>query len=260
MSTDDMRLVPPGDSHTNCLLSNLPAVPTKKQLETLDGIGGLWFCLAAVAPFVILALIGGWGETFQSGDASAYILGAIVVCVAESIFQQKDDNFATLKRYWSKSSHWGPRYSVSLSAFGAIVLFTWNMYFAIHDRHVGTPSVDWVQILIFCIALFSLPGIRFTATPYSGEEEWTDTLRKRIEYLHSKATRFVQEAEKYQLDDPLLKGYSKLEIAEERFKDIDDLWCASQAHNRSLELEERRREAPVSAAIYIWSFIRDFWH
>src|ERR1700722_18848723 len=141
MSTDDVGFVPSDDSHTNCLLNNSPAVPTEKQLDTLGGTPGSWFLLAVLVPFVILVLIGGWGETFQSGDASVYVLGAVVVCFVESIFQQREDNFATLKKYRSElSTYWGPLYTVGLGVSTGMVLFAWNLYFAIHDRHVAAPS------------------------------------------------------------------------------------------------------------------------
>jgi hypothetical protein len=240
MSTDGVGFPPSRDYSENCLLNNLPPVPTKHQIDTLDGAQGIWFILAAVVPFIILVLIGGWGGMFQSGDASAYIVGAIVVCFAESIFQLREENFSTLKKYWSgRSTYWGPLYTVGLGVFTGIVCFVWNIYFAIHDRHVGTPSVDWVQILVFCISLIYLPGIRFTATAYAGEAEWNDPLRKRISYLHSKAMRSARDAEKYQLDGQFWKSHSKMDTARSLFEDIDDFWCASQARNRADELLKR---------------------
>jgi hypothetical protein len=230
MSTDGTGFVQPGDYSTNCLLNNFPPVPTKHQLETLEGSPSGWFFIAIVAPFIILVLVGGWGETFQSGDASAYIVGAVIVCVAESILQQREDNFATLKRYWNnRRSQWGPLYSVALAPVCGIAIFIWSIYFAIHDRHVGTPTVDWVQILFFFISLPALASIRFTATPYSGESEWTDLLHRRISYLHSKAMRLVRDAESCPLNDQHNICLSKLESARSAFEDIDDFWCASQA-------------------------------
>jgi hypothetical protein len=258
MSTDDVASAPTGDSHTKCLLDNLPEVPTKHQIETLDSAQSSWLVFAAVIPFVILVLIGGWRDMFQSGDASAYVLGAVVVCFVESIFQQREDNFETLKRYWSRSSYWGPRFSVRLGAFVGVTVFIWNIYFAIHDRHVGTPSVDWVQILVFFISLLSLPGVRFTATPYSGEAEWSDPLRKRIDHLHSRATKFARDAEKYRIDDRFLRGYFKLEAAKLRFEAIDDFWCASQADDRALELL-KQRQTPVPRALFILLLVRHLW-
>lgn len=244
MSTDGMGFPPSGDYSKDCLLNNLPAVPTKHQIEAL-GWTGVWFVPAAVVPFIILVLIGGWGEMFQSGDASAYIVGAVVVCFAESIFQLREDNFATLKKYWSElSTYWGALFDVGLGVFAGLVLFVWNIYFAIHDRHVVTPSVDWVQVLVFFISMFYLPGIRFTATPYAGEAEWSDPLRKRISYLHSKAMKFARDAEKYKLEDRLKKSFSKLEAATSLFEDIDDFWCASQARNRADELLKRQESLP----------------
>ena len=94
---------------------------------------------------------------------------------------------------------------------------------------MGTPTVDWIQILFFFISLPALASIRFTATPYSGESEWTDLLHKRIKYLHSKAMRLVRDAENYTLDDQYSMCLSKLESARSAFEDIDDFWCASQA-------------------------------
>jgi hypothetical protein len=84
----------------NCLLDNLPTSPTKTQLKLISNYQIAWLVPAAVIPFTLLVLIGGWGGTFESGDASAYMVGAIIVCVTESIFQQRDGSFEILKKRW----------------------------------------------------------------------------------------------------------------------------------------------------------------
>jgi hypothetical protein len=149
----------PNQYPENCLLRNLPQVPTAVQQQLIENLQNKWwFFPAIVVPFVLLLVIGGWGGTFQSGDASAYIVAAVIVSVTESIFQQREENFEVLRRLWVDIKE--KRYDsdvlevISIVAGASLVAIVWNMYFAIHDRHVAMPSVDWVQILIFFAALF----------------------------------------------------------------------------------------------------------
>jgi hypothetical protein len=194
----------------DCILSNLPSAPTRRQSALTGDLMQIWSYPAAVVPFIILVLIGGWGGTFQSGDASAYIVGAIVVCVTESIFQQRENDFAILRKRWDRH--------MVFTILACVTILTWNMYFAVHDRHTGKPSVDWIQILFFFLSLFFLPRFRFVATQYDSPKEWTDYLHERIYRLHSRANTLLQEAVNHQPSDTAFKIHDKLVDAQTWYK------------------------------------------
>ena len=227
------------DADDNCLLGNLPIVPTNQQIETVRSLHQNWLMIAILLPFFLLVLIGGWGETFRSGDASAYIVGAIITCVAESALQQIGPNpepRKVIRKYFFKTSADSGSeinsHVVTIVAF-AVALMAWNIYFAIHDRHVAVSTVDWVQILIFFFSLSLLPIIRFSGTEYedpsdSDDPQWTKFLLERVRGLHEKADTLVQNAESISSSNPR-KSARTLENATEIFHKLDDPWCEARA-------------------------------
>jgi hypothetical protein len=125
-------------------------------------------------------------------------------------------------------------------------LFICNIYFAVHDRRTNSPSVDWVQILIFFISLSLLPGARFFSTQYFNPDEWTDYLRERIYSMHSKADRDMHDAVNYQPGDTIDAIVDKLKYAESSYFLIDDLWCAANAASARADMwstmEDHKKE------------------
>lgn len=229
MSNDNMTPEPSIKHAGSCLLDKWPTSPTKTQLKLISDYQTAWLFPAAVGPFILLVLIGGWGGTFKSGDASAYMVGAVIVCVTESIFQQRDTNFAILKKRWRERRRWllnDPTVALVIIVIASII---YNTYIAIHDRNVDASSVDWTQIVGFFASLLILPGIRFAATQQENNTaagqpiEWTDYLRERIESLHSKADEIVQGLHNPSDNHPL----PKLHKAGKIFKKIDDPYCAA---------------------------------
>jgi len=200
-----------------------------------------WTAYAVFMPFILFVLIGGWGSTFESGDASAYIVGAVVVAVVENIFQQREDGFAAFRRLMSGAakadvdastkSSWGEIAQKLLIAAGCTA---WNLYYAIHDRHVSHPTVDWVQILLFFASLGILSAVRFTGTAYDdsgitpeGDTAWSPQLLREIDRLHARGVRLIQEAASPRSQaerDP-----EQLVEAVRIFKSIDDPWCQARA-------------------------------
>ena len=158
------------------------------------------------------------------------MVGAIIVCVTESIFQQRDGSFEILKKRWRGRRRWILNDPTVALIIIVIALIIYNTYIAIHDRNVDKPSVDWTQILGFFVALLVLPGIRFAATQQentaaSGQPvEWTDFLHERIESLHSQADKLVHVLPN-QSSGKLL---SKLNKARKIFIKIDDPYCAAR--------------------------------
>jgi hypothetical protein len=229
---------PADDTEKNCLLRNLPIVPTSQQIQTVKDIQFNWLLAAVIVPFVLLILIGGWGATFRSGDASAYIVGAVIVCVAESALQQLGPNPEPLKatlKYFLKNVDSGVEINTSAATIAALAisLAAWNIYFAIHDRHVAVPTVDWVQIVVFFFSLCILQFIRFSGTEYedpsdSGDPRWTNFLLERVRGLHVRANSLVRNAESISSAHPN-KGTKMLTDAIEIFHKLDDPWCEAHA-------------------------------
>jgi hypothetical protein len=125
----------------------------------------LWIYLVIGIPFLILVLIGGWATEFRSGNASAFMCGAIVAAAAENFIERvtewakrvtgelKDSDEAQDE----KESH-AVGVTVLISYF--VGLFTWNAYFAVADKSVQYPTADWVQILAFFLTVATLPLFR----------------------------------------------------------------------------------------------------
>lgn len=223
-----------------CVLENLPDAPSSTQKMLLQDQVTNWTVYAVVVPFILLVLIGGWGETFESGDASAYIVGAVIVATVENIFRQREDGFAAFRKLISSTvkedvdastrSSWSDLAQNLLIAIGCTA---WNLYYAVHDRRVSHPTVDWVQILLFFASVGILSMVRFAGTEYDdsgvapeGDSAWSPQLLQEIDRLHARGARLIQEAASPHARtgrDP-----DKLADAVRIFKSIDDPWC--QAH------------------------------
>jgi len=124
----------------------------------------IYLYLVVGIPFVILGALGGWGKVFQSGGAAAFISGAIVAGIGELVIEQGRDGFSGVKAILPGSRS-PDRDSEGQEIIGAFVvvagLLIWNMYFAVADKYVQHPTVDWVQIVAFILAAVMLPGLRF---------------------------------------------------------------------------------------------------
>ncbi|MGE5287476.1 MAG: hypothetical protein ACM3ML_09790 [Micromonosporaceae bacterium] len=134
----------------------------------------VWLYGVVGIPFVILAAIDGWGNAFRSGDASAFMCGAIVASFAESVIEQVDifvthlkaypknryqSKERTLKAFHSFIMEPDSLYRLTMVVF-VIGFLIWNGYFAVADKTVHHSSVDWVQIVVFLVTVFALPIFR----------------------------------------------------------------------------------------------------
>lgn len=224
-----------------CVLENLPDAPTSAQKMLLQDQVTNWTVYAVVVPFILLVLIGGWGDTFQSGDASAYIVGAAIVATVENIFRQREDGFTSFRRLMSRAaredvdantrSSWSNLAQNLLIAAGCTV---WNLYYAIHDRRVSHPTVDWVQILLFFASVGILSVVRFAGTEYDdsgvvpeGDSAWSSQLLQEIGRLHTRGVRIIQEAASPHARTE--RDPDQLVDAVRIFKSIDDPWCQARA-------------------------------
>jgi len=223
-----------------CVLEDIPDEPTTTQVMLLEDQVGYWYVFAGLLPFILLVLIGGWNETFKSGDASAYVVGAIIVGITENFFQQREDDFATFRRLLSsfrkenvKAGNSSLRGTFVQNLLIAVGCTVWNLYYAVHDRRVSNPTVDWVQILLFSASLGALAIVRFAGTDWDEfglspgyDSAWPPRLLREIERLHSKGNHLIQEAAPH----AGTREYpDKLKEAVSIFEKIDDLWCQARA-------------------------------
>jgi hypothetical protein len=134
-----------------------------------------------------LAKRDGWGYLFRSGEAAAFIVGAIVGALVENIIELSSDKFAPLKKLLanlkaaSSSRSEGTRLTriivLALSYYltavllvyylMAILFLLWNAYFSFSDLTVHHPTIDWVQLAVFFSPLCILPITRFIFTANS---------------------------------------------------------------------------------------------
>lgn len=121
-----------------------------------------WMYPAIGIPFLILGWWGGFGAAFQSGAASAFMCGAIIAALAECAFENWKDGFTHLKVMVKTPG------KTRAAAFFAVIIatafFFLNMYFAVADKKVPHPAVDWVQVIVFVLAAMFLPQARFAFT------------------------------------------------------------------------------------------------
>lgn len=89
MSNDNVTPNPSVKRPGNCLLDNLPASPTKAQLKLISNYRTAWLFPAAVIPFILLVLIGGWGEPSSQGTLlRIWLLRSLYVL--PSLFSSKE--------------------------------------------------------------------------------------------------------------------------------------------------------------------------
>jgi hypothetical protein len=236
-----------------CVLDNLPDAPSSTQEMLLQDQVTNWTVFAVVVPFILLVLIGGWGGTFESGDASAYIVGAAIVAIVENIFQQREDGFRAFRKLLSSVGSedadagstgisWSDLAQNFLIAIGCTA---WNLYYAIHDRRVSRPTVDWVQILLFFASLGILSMVRFAGTDYDdsiaapdADSAWSPLLLQEIGRLHARGVRLIKEAASPRARTR--QSPDQLVDAVRMFKSIDDPWCQARAQQMLADAWEER--------------------
>jgi hypothetical protein len=139
-----------------------------------------WLLLIFGIPYVILGLVGGFGTTFRSGEASTFICGALVGAVGENIIGRAESRSTRFRgpKSGTRVDSWSVLYVVSALAFLA-----WNMYFAFQPKTIHYPTIDWVQIVAFAVATAQLISLRFFRSDYyhdfvvpfmkaDGDENW----------------------------------------------------------------------------------------
>jgi hypothetical protein len=127
----------------------------------------LWLYSVVGIPFLILVIVGGWGNEFRSGDASAFMCGAIIAAFAENILEQIDQRIMHRKEnggnVYKRKERQLQIFGVSIVAIYLVGSLIWNGYFAVADKAIVHPSVDKVQIVVFFATFALLPLFRGVA-------------------------------------------------------------------------------------------------
>jgi hypothetical protein len=139
--------------------------------KSLSPIAFIWIYVVIGIPYIILGLVGGFGTSFRSGDASTFMCGAIIAAVGENLIGQAENGFPRFRKPKPGTCP-GSRargiVSLHVAYFVILTLGTlaWNLYFAVQDKTVHYPPLDWVQILAFYSAATSLVTLRFILSDY----------------------------------------------------------------------------------------------
>ena len=224
-----------------CIFDDEPSMPEqlvarKRSDQTENTVMG-WIYAAVALPFVLSLLISGWGDTFKSGDASAFMAGTITVCLAECILQQNSEGPEEFKRWWGQLIRRSPvprgRGARPIGPRGLLFFFTLifavNMYYSISDRHVVNQTVDWVQILVFFACLGLLPGIRFAGTKYDPtiymDASPEDDAHPRGFWRHSRAVFHFNMGTDWFEQGDMRRAISALNRAVSIFRGLNDPAC-----------------------------------
>jgi hypothetical protein len=128
-----------------------------------------WVYIVIGVPFVILGVWGGFGESFRTGAASAFMCGAIAAAFGEAgiewartkipAFMLPGSREAVAKSDGSRSPVvvWYTLTAILL----ALWFFAWNMYFAVADKRIRHLTIDWIQITVFIAAAFYAANVRW---------------------------------------------------------------------------------------------------
>lgn len=128
-----------------------------------DTLGMFWVLIVLGVPFVILILLKGWGATFRSGDAAAFICGVVVASIGENLLDQAQNNFSQVKSFIANRKA-APQRLVRNFIVINVAFLVWNAYFVVTDKYGRGLTVDWVQIVAFFGAVTFLPFLRFALT------------------------------------------------------------------------------------------------
>lgn len=147
------------------------AEPADTPTVNFPFIAYIWLYVVFGIPYVILGIVGGFGTTFRSGDASTFICGALVGAVGENLIGRAENRSSRFRKPKS-DTHTDSRtgelttpQAITVLIF-ALALLAWNMYFAFQPKTVHYPPIDWVQIVAFAVAATQLTSLRFFLSDY----------------------------------------------------------------------------------------------
>lgn len=226
---------------------------------------GFWLLAALWLPLFAVFLVGGWSDTFRSGDASGYVVGAVLVCLAEAIFERRDDEGPDRKDWWWIKLQnpvrlgFGGGAIAYMTVITSVVILSVNLYYAISDHHSDSAIVDWVQVLAVFLSMLPLLGVRFATTKNRPDSDPDEPMRDwggdKVLYLviyHRRAQRFSGMAMERLEKGKFRSGIYRLDRAASYFKRIDQS-CAYTAlwHAAAARLARGTRYDVIVAERYI---------
>ena len=138
----------------------------RKAKTGAEGLPYTWLYLVVGVPYAIFLINGGWAEPFRTGAATAFIAGVTITAVGENIIvQYLDDKFAKATAPMRSSSS-ELRFDVVSIFIAVLALLGWLLYYAVTQKSVPHPTVDFVQIIAFFLICAYLPYVRFALTEY----------------------------------------------------------------------------------------------
>jgi len=124
----------------------------------------VWFYCVLAIPFLILVFPGGWKKVFESGDASVFVWGVIIACIAENIISHREDRYKKLKKAINHLKAARVSEDLDFAYFETsltilyyvviLVLLGLNIWFAVSDKLSPNPSFSWAQFAIFLVTIF----------------------------------------------------------------------------------------------------------
>ena len=117
----------------------------------------IWWFLVFGVTYVIYGRLAGFGRSFQTGDASLFMLVLLVSAVAEGF----------LVRFSGEKKRKAPRLLGALLAIAVVVCIVANVHFVTNQRRESAPDLDIVQIVVFGLSIYVATFARFALVPIS---------------------------------------------------------------------------------------------
>ena len=111
-----------------------------------------WYYLVFGVPYVIYGVFAGFASSFETGDASLFIVVVLISAMGES---------ALVVVSGERRTEPVPRLWFLLLVLALLGSLAWNLYFVAVSRGSHSSTVDWVQLLAFAVTLNVATWVRF---------------------------------------------------------------------------------------------------
>jgi uncharacterized membrane protein len=111
-----------------------------------------WYYLVFGVPYVIYGVFAGFASSFETGDASLFILVVLISAMGES---------ALVAVSGERRTEPFPRWWFLLLVLALLGSLAWTLYFVVVSRGSHSSTVDWVQLLAFAVTLNVATWVRF---------------------------------------------------------------------------------------------------
>jgi hypothetical protein len=117
----------------------------------------VWFWFAAVVPFLLIVLLRGWNDTFQTGDAYLYLMGVAVTALAEVGIELGEKGIKGITELNLQGAVTAVLYLCFITG-----LAIWGLILIHSQPHLGHATTSWIQVALFFYGLSVLSILRFT--------------------------------------------------------------------------------------------------